>query len=289
MPRNEELRTAVADTLAAVKDVVTAASKLAWKQSDGFLPLVRRSILRRQYECLSVAVDLVDKGQGFAAVSLLRPACEEFLWAKYFEILGAKDAEQLILLMASRELRDSLRAQDGYAGRSVSDSLGLTGYLKSQEASSKRVNSQIKALGTKLKWEKRTVENSQLPTVAFVAKAVAETNLYRYLYHASSRYVHFSPTELLRRTWGRTGDVTVNSDHFKEYWSSFVMYWGVVLLASTFPHVIAGMDETELELDAEKLFDAARRVSAHGAIPIITAEELAWETDPQDVKRGSRH
>ncbi|MDR7377431.1 hypothetical protein J2X19_002110 [Rhodoferax ferrireducens] len=277
--KSEELRTAVADTLSAVEDVVAVASKIAWKQSDGFMPLIRSAILRRQYECLSVAVDLVDKGQGFAAVSLLRPACEEFLWAKYFEMLDAKDAEQLVLLMASRELRDSLRAQDGYAGRGVSDSLGLTRYLKSQEASSKRANDQIKALGTRLKWEKRTVQNSQLPSVSFIAKDVGETNLYRFLYHASSRYVHFSPTELLRRTWGRTGYVTVNSDHFTEYWSSFVMYWGTVLLASTFPHVIPKIDDADVELDAEKLFDAARRISAHGAIPIITAEELAWETD----------
>ncbi|MBX3659532.1 MAG: hypothetical protein KF740_13965 [Ramlibacter sp.] len=280
--RNSELRAAVADTLKALEGLVAAASKLDWSPSDGFLPLVRSAIIKRQYECLSVAVDLVDKSHGFAAVPLLRPACEEFLWSKYLSSLKSADAETLLVIMASREMRDSLRAQDDYAGRSVSESLGLTKYIKSNEATAKSLNARTKALGAKLKWEKRTVENAQLPSMAFVAKTVGETPLYRYLYHASSRFVHFSPTELLRRTWGRTGSVTVSSTHFSNYWDAFVMYWGVYLMASTFPQVTPdGSGDEEFGMDGELLLEAARRISAHGAIPIITAEELAWETDAQ--------
>jgi len=281
MSKNDELRSAVADTLQAVSGLVEGASKLSWSPADGMLPLIRSAILRRQYECLSVAVDLVDKSQGFAAVALLRPACEEFLWAKYLVSLLRPDAEQLLVLMGRKEISDSLKAQDNHAGRTVSESLGLAGYIKQSEASSKHINAQIKALGVKLKWEKRTVEASKLPSVAFIAKAVGETSLYRFLYHASSRYVHFSPAELLRRAWGRIGDVTVSSTHFTDYWGAFVMYWGVYLMASTFPVVCELGEEQGAEgaLDSEKLLEAAKRIGDHGAIPIVTSEELAWESN----------
>lgn len=281
MPKNDELRLAVADTLQALGPAVERTSRLQWSANDGMLPLVRSAILRRQYECLSVAVDLVEKSQGFAAVALLRPACEEFLWAKYFASLKPSDAEDLLVLIGQRELRDSLAAQDARTGRVVSDTLGLTRYIKQHSASAKALNSRTKALGAKLRWEKRAVENSQLPSVAFVAKAVGETSLYRFLYHASSRYVHFSPAELLRRAWGRTGDVTVSSTHFTDYWGSFVLYWGVFLVANTFPILCELGGELDLgdSIDEVKLKSAARRIGEHGAVPIITAEELAWETD----------
>lgn len=278
MSRNEELRSAVTDTLDALRGLIDETSALTWAPKDGVLPLVRSAILRRQYECLSVAADLVDKSQGFAAVALLRAACEEFIWAKYLASLQRRDAENLLVLVGRKEINDSLKAQDDHAGRGVSEALGLAGYLKNSEASAKQLNTQIKALGTKLKWEKRTVEAAKLPSVAFLAKAVNETKLYRFLYHASSRYVHFSVAELLRRTWGKTGKVTVSSTHFTDYWGAFVMYWGVYLLASTFPTICElGEEPSDGSINGEKLLDAARRIGEHGPIPIITAEELAWE------------
>jgi hypothetical protein len=281
MSRKDELRLAVAETLQVLGPAVERTSKLQWSANHGMLPLIRSAMLRRQYECLSIAVDLVDKSQGFAAVALLRPACEEFLWAKYLASLKPSDAEDLLVLMAQRELRDSLAAQDARTGRAVSDHLGLTRYIEQYEASARTLNARTKALGTKLQWEKRTIEGAKLPSVAFVAKAVGETPLYRFLYHASSRYVHFSPAELLRRAWGRTGDVTVSSMHFTDYWGSFVLYWGVYLIASTFPILCELGGELDLDdsIDGDRLIAAARRIGEHGPVAIITAEELAWETD----------
>ena len=278
MSSNEELRGAVTDTLDALRGMIEETSTLAWAPKDGVLPLIRSAILRRQYECLTVAVDLVDKSQGFAAVALLRAACEEFIWAKYLASLHRSDAEQLLVLVGHKEINDSLKAQDEHAGRKVSELLGLADYLKGSEASAKRLNTQIKTLGAKLRWEKRAVEGAKLPSVAFLAKAVNETKLYRFLYHASSRYVHFSVAELLRRTWGKTGKVTVSSAHFTDYWGAFVMYWGVYLLASTFPAICElGEEPSEGSINGEKLLDAAKRIGEHGPIPIVTAEELAWE------------
>jgi len=69
--------------------------------------------------------------------------------------------------------------------------------------------------------------------------------------------------------------------HFTDYWGSFVLYWGVYLISSTLPILLELGDELHLDdsIDGNRLISAARRICEHGAVPIITAEELAWETD----------
>lgn len=279
MSKKDDLRMAVSDLLEAVNGLVESASQLKWSPDDGVLPLIRSAIFRRQYECLSVAVDLVDKSLGFAAVALLRPACEEFLWAKYLASLKIPDAENLLVCMSRKELGDSLKAQDGHVGRTESERLGLAGHIKRNEASSKVVTAHIKALGLKLKWEKRAVEDGKLPSIAFIAKAVDEIKIYRFLYHASSRYVHFSPAELMRRAWGKNGSMTVSSAHFTDYWGAFVMYWGAYLMTGTFSILfeLGGTMDTTHVLEADKLLSASRRIRDNGPVPIVTSEELDWK------------
>lgn len=276
--RVNEYRHAAAETLAAVEGWVKVSSTLSWTSTDGTLPLVRSSLIKRQHECLSIAVDLTDKGQGFAAVGFLRPACEEFLWTKYLSSMSKADAEALLAVMARREIWDSLKAQDLHAGKKGMSALGLAPYFKSMESRAKQYDLVLKALGTKLHWDKRAIDSGSPPSMSFIAKAVGETKLYKLLYHASSRYVHFSPQELMRRAWGKEGDITISSSHFADYWASFVLYWGVYLLAATFSAACALDEPTELDdsIDADRLMKATSVIGDLGPVPIITAGELAW-------------
>lgn len=278
-PNINVYRGAVRDTLQALDPWVHASSQIAWTPDQGVLPLVRSSVIKRQHECLTIAVDLVDRGQGFAAVGFLRPACEEYLWAKYLSAITKADAERLLKVLVKSELWDSLKAQDDYSGNTAMAQMELAPYFKRMETSRKFRAAEVKAIGTKLKWEKRTLENSQFPSMSFIAKSVGETKLYKILYHASSRYVHFSPHELMRRAWGKSGDVSVSSEHFSKYWGSFVLYWGTYLLASTVSaaYSLGDPPEVDLPLDADRLIAAASAIGELGPVPIITAGELEWE------------
>lgn len=272
-------RNSVSDILEALSGFVESSSKMAWLPSHGVLPLIRNSIIKRQHECLQIAVNLADKGQGFAAVGFLRPACEEFLWVKYLSSISKTDAERLLRVVATSEIWDSLRAQHEYTGKTAMVSLGLTAHFQNMESSVKARAGAVKALGMKLSWEKRTVENSKLPSMAYIAKSVNESKLYKLLYHASSRYVHFSPHELMRRAWGKSGEVSINSAHFSDYWGSFVLYWGTYLLASTFiaAHSLGKSSEFDISMDGDRLLAASKALGELGMVPIITAGELEWE------------
>lgn len=280
MDKDDVLRLAVKDVVDALARFVEKSSHLEWTPKDGALILITRSVIRRQWESLSIVGELVDKSQGFVAVGLLRPACEEFLWIKYFASIPRPYAEELITLMGKKEILDSLRAQDIRVGRSTTKAMGLESYLIRCESESKDKKRLLKKLGTELKWEPKTVEAGKLPSTAFIAKATGETKLYNFLYHASSRFVHFSTQELLRRSWGGDGFVTINSGHFTDYWDQFVLYWGVDLMISSFAEA-SKLDENstngEMLIDVGKINAAATRIGQHGPVPIITAKELYWK------------
>lgn len=203
---------AATETLAAIERHVSTSAQLRWSKTDGTFPLIRSAIVKRQYECLGVAIDLVDRKQGFAAVGFLRPACEEFLWMKYLEHVSKEDSERLLLLMTRKEVWDSLEAQHAHAGADGMAALGLAPFYARMNASATANEAELKRLGVKLRWDKRATDNGKLPTTFFIAKAVGQVDLYNLLYHASSRYVHFSPQELLRRAWGRDDQVVMSRE-----------------------------------------------------------------------------
>ena len=214
VPNVNDLQKDVQQVLDGMRHLVEAASDLKWHLSDGCLPLVYRSILRRQFESLDVIANLVASGSGCAAPPLIRSSCEELIWVRYLTGIARADAEQLAVCVARDELLASLKAQDGYAG------------------------------------------------------------------HATSRFVHFSVAELLRRVWGREGDVSIRSTRFRDYWGSFALYWGLRLFLGSTIELCKQPDiPTDGEMDeAEMILAAVKRVGEYGQVPIITAEELAWPT-----------
>jgi hypothetical protein len=97
------------------------------------------------------------------------------------------------------------------------------------------------------------------------------------LYHGTSRYVHFSTQEILRRVWGKKGEVTISSRAFQRYWIDFAISWGSRLfldLLTVCVDDLAGLNEDRMfEItEAQKLLPRFAL-----KVPIITANELkSW-------------
>jgi hypothetical protein len=185
--------------LTEMKPVIDSSSKLAWEPSTGFRRLIFRAILIRQYECLDSIVHLVENNRGYAGVALLRPACEELIWAKYLAQLDDGDANDLLLCLVRKEMFETLKAQDDHIGRTQTKKLGLIHQLNKMIRLQPVTRSQLSNLGKRLGWDKRMIAAGIPPSSQFLAKKTGMTSLYNFLFHASSRFVHFSTSELLRR------------------------------------------------------------------------------------------
>jgi hypothetical protein len=259
-----------------MRPFVDAASDLAWNPSDGFLRIVRMAILRKQFDSLEVISKLVAEEKGYAAGPLLRPACEELIWIKYLASVAPDDAEEVVNCVGTTEIRESLLKQHNFGGPSASTILGLTPFVEQATSGQDAVNLRLRILGKRLNWPARSVANARLPSVFWLARQTGEERTYAFLYHATSRFVHFSATELLRRAWGRPGNVSVRSAHFRDYWGAFSLCWGVRLFLDSAIELCEASGMPETGLDKASLLAAAKRIGEFGQVPIITAEELAW-------------
>lgn len=95
------------------------------------------------------------------------------------------------------------------------------------------LHSKLNPLKQKYGWRK------DKPSVSQMAKACGLDEVYDYLYAATSRTVHFSPSVLFRMGWGSEQPdrpYTFSISHFSSYYDSFNVFYGsylFVLLGDT--------------------------------------------------------
>jgi Family of unknown function (DUF5677) len=264
--------------LESLSNWLREVSVLDWDGTQSFLPIIRRSMLRRQYDSLDIAVGLVESNHGFAAVPLLRPACEELLWLRYFNQLSANDARELADCLISSGLLRDLEAQAGEVGEEEMARMGLLPTLTKNRSEEPKNRQRLRDLGERLSWPARTVNQGSAPSVWFVAQQSDSESLYRFLYHATSRYVHFSAVELARRGWGRPGRLEVSSDPYEPIWARFSLTWGTRLLGWTLASSLDALRaEGVPEPDHEALAAAFDRITKVPLVPLVTLEELMWD------------
>ena len=266
--------------LESMRGCVTTTSDLSWTPSEGFLTIIQRSILRRQFDSLEVISHLVSEGKGYAAGPLLRPACEELIWTKYLNSIPPNLAEELIICVGDDERYKSLHAQDDMAGRTVTKKLGLLPSLLEAEGRKNDRRDKFRTLGQKLRWPKGAITDGSLPKLDWIARNTDEIENHNFIYHATSRFVHFSVAELLRRAWGNpyTKTMSITSLEFHDYWGYFSLYWGLDLFLKTLIELNFILGSLSDEEEAA-IHEAAKQIGRMGKPPIITAEELDWPTD----------
>ena len=70
---------------------------------------------------------------------------------------------------------------------------------------------------------------STFPSVHYMAKETELLELYNYLYHATSTFVHFHPQNLFRMGWGDFPSSKFSTTHFQHYYNYFLIYYGALL------------------------------------------------------------
>ena len=241
-------------------------------QSFAFL---QRAVVVRQWEALHAISALADNQSGHFGVTFLRPAYEELVWLEYLLSIP-DDANRLVLLLAVRAVGESVTRQENYLGATVARNIGWT----RQEVAAHRcklteINAELRAIGQRLGWN-----GPVLPSFEWLSRCVGKSDEYRYLYHATSSYVHFSPHELLRRVWGEHGTVSVGSSSFAHHWEEFSAYWSM----HTFVRVLATVDPSLLEglgSLSDDVNEAVLEIIAElREVPIVTTTELEPWLEP---------
>ena len=252
---------------------------------DQYAEFLKRAVLIRQYEALDTILKMAAADIGHFGVTLLRPAYEELLWIEYMN-QNEKIEPKLVFLLAIREIIEGIKAQEKFLGAEEMSRLGFPREFVKRFASAKHpLLTRLKEIGRRLGWKRRRDES--LPSVYFIAEKVGRKQEYNFLYHATSRYVHFSPVELLRRVWGRQGQVTITSKHFAAHWQDFALYWGTRIFVETV--IASGDDVVPLSEIDDGQSDVFRNMLKNLCpVPMITPSELeSWpDSGPKDSSPG---
>jgi len=276
-----------ADSLAAGirKYFIAKLADVAMSQFHGDLSgHVARFVLERQTEALRSAVVLARGSSGHLALPFVRLACEERIWVSYLFSLEREPRDQLLLLMSMLESGTAIGAQQQFFGANTMKRLGFPkSFVNEQHRLGQRSKAELSRVGRALGWPE---PDGRLPSAGWIASQVKLDRLYAYLYSASSKGVHFSPSEALRSGWssGAAADskVTLMAEPYVNYRTAFSVYWLSKLLVETVGEIwesgpLAGV---ELDDEAQDLITVAvGRIGSMGQLPIVLASEYNLSTD----------
>ncbi len=186
---------------------------------------VIKAALIKSYEFLNAAVEMQDD-HVFFVMPFLRGVCEDYIALKFIASNLGSDSDQVIELKLQDELYTSAIAQWNFYGTyRPNQILYYQANFPDIQTEVRRDLRQIcKVHGINLS------KNQYFPNVRYMAERSDLLELYKYVYHATSSLVHFSPRILSRMGWGDLPDITFSVKHFSQYYKHFICFYGAYLL-----------------------------------------------------------
>lgn len=163
--------------------------------------LVIRAIARKTEEDLASVIYCVEGNHCYAATGLLRPICEELIFAKFLRSIARTDADEFVRMRSLLDVHEGIKAQEDFfadqqrvyrwADNSVPGSVVKPPADLEQRIA--ELKAKMKDLGKRIGWG-----NTPKPSVRYMADSSDATAVYNYFYHAASSSVHASLHHLLR-------------------------------------------------------------------------------------------
>ncbi|MCX4976473.1 hypothetical protein [Streptomyces sp. NBC_00620] len=254
---------------------------LIWDESDlDVRALTINNCMRRQRDAIEGAIALGDARQGHLAVAFVRAFLEERMWVTFLASMTHSEANGLLLVMGRWDARRALIAQRDYIG-DLDMTLHLwfpPGFVDAHAATLDDVKNELRQLRGRWGWQ------GILPSAKWVAEQTSLLEEYEYLHSATSRALHFSAGEVLRRGWGVPGGALVtDKDEFREHLAEFAydQLWrqhiGTIIGAADFlgDASISVPDDFFSEENRIKLISELTNL---GRVPLVHAHE--WNLAP---------
>ena len=252
--------------------------------------LILRCIAKKTQESLSTIVELAEGEQSYYAMALLRPMCEELIFAKFLKSLPRAEADKYVQNKALLDIFEGLQAQKSFfdethekypleeSWRGEPHPLELLN-LSEKIAKQKKL---LKNLGARHSYGRRRSS----PSVKQMAERTDSLAVYEFFYHATSSAVHANLHHLIRMVWGNPsqGIVSITNKNFNSYYRAFVLTYGFWLAAKVIEEVKKEFADQWPEEETHIYHTWLSALIGHAMSarqpPIVTTEELWW---PQET------
>lgn len=218
------------------------------------------------------------ESKSFWIATALRSVCEDLIVLGFIDKNFSNESDEIIKLQLSLDINKSLLAQEALFSEyrphqpRIKPSKNTMQFKENEERLKQIFGSSLRG------------KNQVQPSIWHMAKDQEMHLLYEFLYHATSRLVHFSPNTLLRMAWF---DPKSNISHcdpssLDKYYFHFVKFYSAHLLSA---FVNRFSDKVDID---EKLHQAiAEKIGEVNSNPrwpeLVTFEELnaenPWDGD----------
>jgi hypothetical protein len=286
--------TPLTERIAAIEGFVEVAGRLLtvgdlkWADVEAdYRLLAINSALRRQLESIRAAVLLGRQDLGHLAVAFVRASLEDVMYLGFFVSLDMEDSQKLFKLLGNWDTLRSLLAQRAYVGDEMMARLWYPEtFLDTAVDAREKVRTELKALQKQYKWS-----GGILPSGDWIADRSDQRELYDYLHAATSRALHFSAGEIMRRGWGHpSGKIVTDKSEFRDHLASFALDQLWRLYVETWKVTLPLLESAGISSDDSLDFDEMRpvldRLLAAGKVPLVHTHEwnLTPEGRPLDLK-----
>jgi hypothetical protein len=178
----------------------------------------------------SKAVDLgvslfkeADKEDAYFKTASLRGLCEEIIVLLYIDNMLKPHQNDIVMNLVALNLAKDLKSQEDFFSDNHPEQYVLDSKFYSDLDTPKdKIKTIINSKG---------INGNKLPPVEQMAEKVNLSELYSYMYRATSNFVHFNPAHLIRMGWGKKpGESTFKASHFYEYYLWFNRFYISYLL-----------------------------------------------------------
>lgn len=255
----------IAAVMRAVHDTVPLPALLASPSR-----IAARAALLEHLERIDAAVVLYPLGLLHQTLAMVRPALDSMIWLRYLTSVQPESVrDQLVTALGEAELIATLDAEQQYAGKKPMTALGFpASFVNDMRRYRRDALARLRRLAGELgspALDDATA--TPIPSSAWIAQRADRPRTYARTFAATSKAVHFSASELLRRAWAEPGNPV--DLHHPAY-----LRWRGALALTELLHLLPEIVDAAATLCPE--------LDAHaGELPIAehdaAAYEAAWE------------
>lgn len=194
------------------------------KKTDMFLLETIVAAYVKSYDFVLHICSLKDQSTSFFQLPMLRGVCEDLITLVYILKLEKPKQNYILTLKRHNEIFRATKAQKDFFGRYNKGQIVLPILNEGRE------NEIIDIL----KKEGHKFSDAKLPKVKAMANEIGKSDLYDFLYHATSKAVHFDILTLLSMGWGKINEDKGEIEPIFTYKNLYRHYYTFCLFYSSF-------------------------------------------------------
>lgn len=206
-------------------------------------------------------------------LSSLRGICEDLIYLTYLLKLGNSRANELVILLQQKNIVEALKAQKNFFEANNPDQPILKIEDIAIEANFKPSQTNRKLVEFWKSAPLPRTKSGREPTRAKMARAIGLNFTYKFIYFATSNFVHFNPHALLRTGWGHQfGPFEFSVSNMNSYYQNFSSFYGAVLFIGFYSSFGSRYLNAELESEIDQILALLKQYPRWPEI--ITFEEM---------------